>query len=256
MSPGHAIGYQSSPEPPVYDVGGGRLRLSDRIDLSRFADDVDIPARWSYQWASLLCVISARDETTAELGPVASSDWTGWRMAVQGYAGAVSAKPGDKIKLFLNAPAGTATLTVQRYAGPESATLTTTVAPQTVPSTNAWTGYGWTSSPTSTFTIPSAFPSAYYRVFDGADVVAGFVVRAAMPGTTSKVLLSVDMLTNQAYNGAGGSSLYDPKRASFVSFNRPGGLPDTRELPIHDWLAGQGRQVECCAAQDLGTVDS
>jgi len=175
-------------------------------------------------------------------------------MAVQGYAGAVSAKPGDKIKLFLSAPAGTATLTVQRYAGPESATLTTTVATQTVPSTNAWTGYGWTSSPTSTFTIPSAFPSAYYRVFDGADVVAGFVVRAAMPGTTSKVLLSVDMLTNQAYNGAGGSSLYDPNRASVVSFNRPGGLPDTRELPIHDWLAGQGRQVECCAAQDLGTV--
>ena len=61
------------------------------------------------------------------------------------------------------------------------------------------------------------------------------------------------MLTNQAYNGAGGKSLYDPDRASVVSFNRPGGLPDNRELPLHDWLAGQGRQVECCAAQDLGT---
>ena len=38
-------------------------------------------------------------------------------MAVQGYAGAVSGRPGDKIKLFLSAPVGTATLTVQRYAG-------------------------------------------------------------------------------------------------------------------------------------------
>lgn len=175
-------------------------------------------------------------------------------MAVQGYAGAVSAKPGDTIKLFLSGPAGTTTLRVQRYAGPEQATLTVPVAVQAVPSTNAWTGFGWTASAASAFTVPSNFPSAYYRVFDGADVVAGFVVRAAAPGTTSKVLVSVDMLTNQAYNGAGGKSLYDPTRASVVSFNRPGGLPDGRELPIHDWLAAEGRQVECCAAQDLGTA--
>lgn len=173
-------------------------------------------------------------------------------MAVQGYSGAVSGKPGDKIKLFLNGAAGSVTLTVQRYAGPESATLITPVAPQPVPLTSAWTGYGWTASAASTFTIPSTFPSAYYRVLDGGTVVAGFVVRAAAPGSTSKVLLSVDMLTNQAYNGEGGKSLYDPNRASAVSFNRPGGLPDTRELPIHDWLAAQGRDVECCAAQDLG----
>ena len=58
---------------------------------------------------------------------------------------------------------------LQRYAGPQSATLTTTVAPQAVPSTSAWAGFKWTSSPTSTFTIPPTFPSAYYRVLDGTD---------------------------------------------------------------------------------------
>ncbi|MGV8910200.1 MAG: N,N-dimethylformamidase beta subunit family domain-containing protein [Propionicimonas sp.] len=173
-------------------------------------------------------------------------------MTIEGYAGAVSGKSGDKITLFLSGPASTVTLTVKRYAGSESASLTTAVAPQPVPPVNAWTGYGWTTSTTSTFTIPSTFPSGYYRVLDGASVVAGFVVRSSAPGTTSKVLLSVDMLTNQAYNSAGGKSLYDPARASIVSFNRPGGLPDARELPIHDWLAAQGRPVECCAAQDLG----
>jgi hypothetical protein len=92
-------------------------------------------------------------------------------------------------------------------------------------------------------------------VLDGGTTVAGFVVRSSTPGTTSKVLLSVDMLTNQAYNQAGGRSLYDPGRASIVSFDRPGGLPDGRELPLHDWLAATGRPVECCAAHDA-IVDS
>jgi hypothetical protein len=66
------------------------------------------------------------------------------------------------------------------------------------------------------------------------------------------MLLSVDLVTNQAYNQAGGKSLYDPGRASVVSFDRPGGLPDGRELPLHEWLANEGWNVECCAAQDLG----
>ena len=173
-------------------------------------------------------------------------------MAIQGYAGAVSVRPGDSMPLFLSGPASTVTLTVQRYAGPESATLTVPVTPQPVPVTNAWAGYGWAAN--ASFVIPSTFPSAYYRVLDQGAVVTGFVVRPVVPGSVSKVLLSVDMLTNQAYNGAGGRSLYDPNRASSVSFNRPGGLPDGRELPLHDWLHAQGRLVECCAAQDLGAT--
>jgi hypothetical protein len=171
-------------------------------------------------------------------------------MAVQGYAGAVSVAPGGSLDLFLGGAAGQVTLTVQRYAGVESATVTRTVTPQAVPG-DAWAGYGWTAT-TPPFTVPSSWPSAYYRVLDGGTTVAGFVVRAAMPAATSAVLVSVDMLTNQAYNGTGGKSLYDPSRAPVVSFDRPGGLPDGRELPLHDWLAAEGRDVECCAAQDLG----
>jgi hypothetical protein len=75
--------------------------------------------------------------------------------------------------------------------------------------------------------IPPTWPSAYYRVLDGVNVVAGFVVRATTPAAVSKVLLSVDMITGQAYNGTGGKSLYDPGRAQIVSFDRPGGLPDS-----------------------------
>ena len=80
-------------------------------------------------------------------------------------------------KLFLSGAAGSVTLTVQRYAGPESATLITPVAPQPVPATKASTGFGWTASAASTFTIPSSFPSAYYRVLDGGTSRAGYVVR-------------------------------------------------------------------------------
>jgi hypothetical protein len=49
------------------------------------------------------------------------------------------------------------------------------------------------------------------------------------------VLLSIDFFTPQAYNNAGGKSLYffnsspcfdEASRASRVSFNRPGAVPD------------------------------
>ena len=58
------------------------------------------------------------------------------------------------------------------------------------------------------------------------------------------MLVSVELVTNQAYNGAGGKSLYDPSWAFVVSFDRPGGLPDGRELPLHGWLAPRGWDVD------------
>jgi hypothetical protein len=174
-------------------------------------------------------------------------------MTLVGYTGAVSALPGDQMDLFLstNGSPGQESLAVTRVAGAETATLTADVLPQAVPPVNAWEGFGWSS--TTSFPVPGHWPSGYYEVRGPSDeVIGGFVVRSPIPGSGSSILVSIDLLTNQAYNGAGGKSLYDPGRASIVSFDRPGGLPDGRELPLLDWLAAEGVVVECCAAQDIG----
>jgi hypothetical protein len=177
-------------------------------------------------------------------------------MALTGYTGAVSALPGDSIDMYLSTDGGPGqqTLTVTRVAGPETMAVTAEVSPQPVPGAKAWEGFGWSAS--TSFIIPGSWRSGYYEVRGpSSELVGGFVVRAAAPGSASTTLVSIDLITNQVYNGAGGKSLYDPGRASVVSFNRPGGLPDGRELPLLGWLDGEGIAVECCAAQDLGGGD-
>ncbi|MGV9326618.1 N,N-dimethylformamidase beta subunit family domain-containing protein [Streptosporangium sandarakinum] len=84
-----------------------------------------------------------------------------------------------------------------------------------------------------------------------------FAVRAARPGGTAPVLVSVPFLTWQAYNRAGvpGEGLYPtegPRRALRVSFDRPGGGPAGHwEAPFHRWLARAGYRAEFCSNLDL-----
>src|SRR4051812_33346557 len=177
-------------------------------------------------------------------------------MTLAGYTGATSLLPGQEIDLFLSTDgsAGPQSIVVTRVAGSESATLVADVSEQPVPASSAWEGFGW--SATASFTVPAAWPSGYYQAAGPAgEVVGGFVVRPSAPGSASTTLVSIDLLTNQAYNGSGGKSLYDPGRASVVSFDRPGGLPGGRELPLLGWLANEGIAVEYCAAQDLEDGD-
>src|SRR5690348_13737742 len=138
----------------------------------------------------------------------------GGQMALTGYTGVVSALPGDSIDLYLSTDSspGQQTLTVSRVAGSETATLNAQVSPQPVPAARAWEGFGWSAS--ASLAIPGSWPSGYYEVRGpSGELVGGFVVRAAAPGSASTTLVSIDLITNQAYNGAGGKSLYDPGRA-------------------------------------------
>jgi hypothetical protein len=89
------------------------------------------------------------------------------------------------------------------------------------------------------------------------DNEAYFVVRPAAPGR-SPVLLSLPFATWQAYNRAGvpGDGLYwteDPRRASRVSFDRPGGgpPPERWEHGLMRWLRQQHIPVDYCSNLDL-----
>jgi len=117
--------------------------------------------------------------------------------------------------------------------------------------------------------VGTAWRSSLYRaVFEpgpeqddpvsAQDNEAYFVVRPG-PGTRpAPVLLSVPFATWQAYNRAGvpGEGLYwteDPRRASRVSFDRPGGgpPPERWEHGVMRWLREQDIAADYCSNLDL-----
>ncbi|MGW0605831.1 N,N-dimethylformamidase beta subunit family domain-containing protein [Streptomyces sp. NPDC002640] len=85
-----------------------------------------------------------------------------------------------------------------------------------------------------------------------------FVVRAATPGETSAILVSVPFATWRAYHRSGqpGRSLYyaeQPGRATRVRLDSPGGgpPPERWEEPLLRWLPAAGYRVEYCSNLDL-----
>lgn len=111
-----------------------------------------------------------------------------------------------------------------------------------------------------TLDVPMDWTSSLYRaVFTpgaGPDSEAWFVVRTIRP--ESAILLSVPFATWQAYNRSGvpGEGLYwteDPRRASRVSFDRPGGgpPPERWEDGLMRWLRAERITVDYCSNLDL-----
>jgi hypothetical protein len=185
-------------------------------------------------------------------------------MAVSGYPSRTSVRPGESIGLHLAAdPPRTYTMTVLQAPGAEgsaSASFNANLGHQREPGANAWEGFGWSVS--HTFAVPSDWPSGlYYLLDDERRKVTSFVVRSRLPGQRSTILLHIPYLTLQAYNAAGGKSLYgfsslpsktEADRAVQVSFDRPGAVPGIEESLI-GWLLGEGIEIECCSSVDLHT---
>jgi hypothetical protein len=136
----------------------------------------------------------------------------------------------------------------------------TNVLSQNVPA-SGWNGYGWTL--TNSVTIPLTWATGLYALTakgpgdSSFTEVFRFVVRPPNPGSTSKILLLVDFITPQAYNNAGGKSLYDfnsnGPRASTVSFNRPYNSNMGSEPDIINWFASRGYRAEVASTTDLHT---
>src|SRR4051794_19692881 len=94
-------------------------------------------------------------------------------MALSGYCGAVSYRPGQRLELFLSTTGtpGKARVTVRRHAGSESMSFMVAVEQQPIPAANAWEGFGWTR--TASRTIPTTWPSGYYEVYGPANEQIG-----------------------------------------------------------------------------------
>ncbi|MFE3518189.1 N,N-dimethylformamidase beta subunit family domain-containing protein [Streptomyces sp. NPDC059166] len=123
--------------------------------------------------------------------------------------------------------------------------------------------------PRWTLEVPEGWPSSLYRAtFDvpgedrpttgQAEHEVWFAVRAASPGTASRVLVSIPFPTWRAYTHAGqpDRGLYyseQPDRAARASFASPGGgpPPERWEEGLLRWLPEAGYAVEFCSGLDL-----
>jgi hypothetical protein len=173
---------------------------------------------------------------------------------VEGYPSATSVRQNEDLGLAFSADQeGPLEVTVHWVGATDQLVRVANVvaAPRSTPPGGAQTGFGW---PATSFTVPPEWPSGLYRV-DAGGTAFHFVVRARDPGSSSPILLVYPATTGQAYNDAGGASLYEfisgSRVAPRVSFDRPGGLDYQREVPFARWFDAAGIATEACTSLDL-----
>jgi N,N-dimethylformamidase beta subunit-like, C-terminal len=195
--------------------------------------------------------------------------------AIEGYASAVSARPGERVSLHVStSPAARYRIVVYRlgwYQGLGARRITCLPGcgtdelgtPERVPSPDKATGKVDAAWPvTDTLAFPQDVVSGYFLVEfvltggaqAGKAAFTYLVVRAPSTRPTDAIV-QVPVNTWQAYNDWGGKSLYDNlstdgRRANRVSFERPyawapvpGGQPLEWEYPLVRWLERSGYDV-------------
>ncbi len=203
-----------------------------------------------------------------------------WRAAgaegeffIEGYAGRVSVAQGEELPLHVSTSAAAFDVEVVRLgATPAAVWSKKSVAGvnQAVPEDASANGCRWAES--LRIPVGKEWKSGYYEVrlraadTGGkwtrrsrrvAEATAFFIVRAARPGSTTKILLQLATNTYNAYNNWGGFSVYAynslSKNAGHrVSFERPAASQFRNwELPFVEWAEAGGYTLEFAANNDL-----
>lgn len=184
------------------------------------------------------------------------------------YPNSLSVKPGESISLHLSSSESTSKIAIHRLgATDELVHVVEEVAMQrhAIPDRASSHGCGWPAS--HTITIPNEWRSGYYRVTLTApnlqtpekpiQTSCFFVVRAAQPGATSKILMQFATNTYNAYTNWGGHSLYayhdrDGLQGHRVSFARPiQSQFENWEGPFVRWAETNGYTLEFATNADL-----
>jgi hypothetical protein len=176
---------------------------------------------------------------------------------VEGYPARTSVRAGHSIAFHVSAiPSGTLSLAVKKIlptgGSPAPATFTALVPTQPLVSPQPWEGFNW--NPTVQFNVPTGWPSGLYELSENGNSVCDFVVRAAAPGSTSRILFQIGTHTPQAYWDKGGRSFYTSPRAERLSYDRPGGFYRDSAAFLA-WLAQESIEVEFCTSHDLHEDD-
>lgn len=208
----------------------------------------------------------------ATAGAVAASDEPR-PLFVEGYAGRVSYAPGEELALHISTSAPTVAVEIVRLgAKPESVWSSPSVPGREhpVPEDASSNGCRWPAA--VTLQIPADWRSGYYQVTlrardDGGKFIQNntrtaegscfFVLRPAVPGQASKILLQLTTHTYNAYNRWGGFSLYayngrGGNQGHRVSYERP---PASQfsiwEQPFVEWAERNGFTLDYAANGDL-----
>jgi N,N-dimethylformamidase beta subunit-like, C-terminal/Putative Ig domain len=192
-----------------------------------------------------------------------------------GYAWPLSAAPGDSISFYVSTSSDTFAMNVYDLAAGDSLVATFSSLRggiKTVPDSGFWYGCGWPAA--LKIAIPVDWPPGVYAATFPTSTETYriiFVVRAAVEGSYSRLLVCLSTNTWQAYNGYGGKSLYPfnsgGKASVKVSFLRPilrldgplspymGHYPyDRWAAKLVNWFSVQNIKAEYCTNFDLDTA--
>jgi hypothetical protein len=192
---------------------------------------------------------------------------------IEAYTDQVSYAPGEEVGLCVSTSAAKYSLEVARVGAKREVVLSKGDLPggeHPVPEDCSSHGCRWPVS--FRFSIPAEWKSGYYSISLSVEDRGGafvqrnrrtaaseafFIVRAAQPGQTSKILLQLSTNTYNAYNNWGGHSLYafharNKLQGHRVSFDRP---PSSQfnnwEQPFVAWAEANGYALEYAANSDL-----
>jgi len=213
--------------------------------------------------SSLLIWSKAAESQTLEPRP----------LFVEAYTSQLSYAPGDEVALCVSTTAAKYNVEISRVGAKREVVLTKKDVEgkeHPVPENCSSHGCSWPAS--FKFKIPADWKSGYYAVALSAEDRGGqfvqrgrrtagseafFVLRAAEPGKSSKILMQLCTNTYNAYNNWGGHSLYGfHARAKLqghrVSFDRP---PSSQfnnwEQPFVAWCEANGFPLEYAVNSDL-----
>ena len=180
-----------------------------------------------------------------------------------GYASATSVVQGGSIRFHIATSISPFNVEIVNLAD-NTTVLRQMVGLESRPQNCTWAqsvGCDW--DVTGTLAVGHDWPSGYYAArfptrFGTRNII--FVVRAANPGFSSRMLIVSPTNTYQAYNSFGNKSFYpsnSPDRAHRVSYDRPyhedNGLGrfDFWERRFVDWLEANDRSYEVATDIDL-----
>ncbi len=184
---------------------------------------------------------------------------------VAGYTNQQSYAPGDEVSFHLSSSESKLTMKISRLGVTPEMVLERTdvpVATHPIPDRASSHGCKWPSA--MKLTIPADWKSGYYQAqltvrndTKPAQATLFFIVRAAKPGTASRILIQLSTNTYNAYTNWGGHSLYsfhdrDGVQGHRVSFDRPlSSQFENWEGPFVRWAESHGYTLDYAANSDL-----
>jgi len=184
---------------------------------------------------------------------------------IAGYTDRSSYAPGEEVVFHLSANVDKLTMKISRLGLATELVLEKpdiAVSAHSIPDRASSHGCQWPA--TTVVKIPNDWKSGYYQVAlsadkDGKKVSSNLfvIVRAAVPGSTSRILLQLSTNTYNAYTNWGGHSLYayhdrDGVQGHRVSFDRPQQSQfENWEGPFIRWAESNGYVLEYAANSDL-----